>query len=136
LSPKRQQEIIKVVERIKKFNPNKLALEIDTQKNEVTNNQYQLYRSGLFELEANEAHQLGFRIAADLSHDQLYCIDWTRGSGSKGVGDVFEWAKDHQPRLFDSIFGWLNRSQKHKSNKYKSILRMYRECNDPLLIKR
>lgn len=54
LSAKRQQEILEVVELIKKFKPNKLALEIDTEKNHEVNQQYQKYRSGQLKLEVNE----------------------------------------------------------------------------------
>lgn len=136
LSAKRQQEILEVVELIKKFKPNKIALEIDTEKNHEVNQQYQKYRLGQLKLEVNEVHQLGFRIATDLAHDQLHCIDWMRGGGTKGAGDVYNWARDNQPELFEAIFGWLTNAFEHKSSTYKSILQMYRDHNEPSSIKK
>lgn len=137
LSDTRQQEIMEVVERIKAFKPTKIALEAETKKNDAINQQYLLYRSGKFELQVNEIHQLGFRLAADLAHERLFCIDWMeKGAGTKGAGEVYEWARENQPDLFESIFGRLQKvNGSSKIEAYKSILEMYRECNEPSSVK-
>lgn len=137
LSAKRQQEILDVVERVKKFRPTKVALEVEHKKNDSINEQYLQYRNGNFELPVSEVYQVGFRIASDLIHEQVHCIDWMeKGAGTKGVGEVYEWAKEHQPELFEEIFGWLHRSgNDNTSVSCKSILDMYRDCNEPSGVK-
>lgn len=137
LSSQRQQEILEVVERLKKFQPTKIALEIEIKRNNEINQQYQQYRLGCFELEVNEAHQLGFRIASDLEHERVYCIDWMeKGTGTKGVGDVYLWAKKHQPELFKSIFDWLDNTFGNDHVSKQSILETYRTFNEPSHVKK
>jgi hypothetical protein len=65
LSPKRQQEIQDVVLRLKRFNPTKMAFEVEKKQNDSMNEKYKQYRSGIDELEVNEIYQIGFRIAVD-----------------------------------------------------------------------
>jgi hypothetical protein len=50
-----------------------------------------------------------------------------QGEGKRSLGDIYEWAKTNQPELFDSIFGYKEPSQ---SDPKKSILDMYRDCNN------
>lgn len=127
LSPKRQQEIHEVVERLRGFNPTKVALEVVTENYEAINKSYKKYVNGQFELEVNETQQLGFRIASELGHEQVYPIDWMeQGVGSRGYGDVYEWAKTNQPELFNEVFC----GEMFKCDTNKSILEMYRACND------
>src|SRR5699024_6486413 len=76
LSSKRQQEIHEVVERLKLFNPTKVAVEVLTDKDESLNKDYKSYLSGDFKLTSNEVHQLGFRTAAELGLDRIYPVDW------------------------------------------------------------
>lgn len=132
-SEKRQQEILEVVNHLKSFKPTKVALEIETNQNKKINEQYERYQAGNFQLNVNEVHQIGFRIASDLLHEQVYCIDWMeKGVGTRSVGDVYEYARENQPDLFNSLFGWLNSSSNtdHSDQSYKTILDMYRDCNE------
>lgn len=136
-SLQRQGEIMELVERLKSFEPTKLAFEIETHRNTDMNAQYRQYRSGDLELEISEAHQLGFRIAASLQHEHVHCIDWMgQGGGTKGVGDIYEWARDHQPDLFEELFGNLDQGFGNREIETQSILEMYRYYNDPTLIKK
>lgn len=72
LASQRQMEIYEVVDRLKRFNPTKIAVEALADEHETYNNQYLSYLSGEFTLGANEIHQLGFRTAANLGHDRIY----------------------------------------------------------------
>ncbi|GMK37349.1 hypothetical protein PCCS19_04020 [Paenibacillus sp. CCS19] len=137
LTDKRQQEIVEVVERIKRYRPTKLALEVETRNSEIINGQYEQYLAGTCELRVNEIYQVGFRIASELMHRKVYCIDWMeQGASTKGSGDVYEWAKKHQPELFESIFGWLHHTYSNEGEvSYRTILDMYRECNEPFQVK-
>jgi hypothetical protein len=63
-------------------------------------------------------------------------VDWMGQGGTRDVGEVYEWAKENQPDLFDSLFGWIQASHqlKSKENEYKSIVDIYREFNEPLFL--
>ncbi|MEM7127702.1 MAG: DUF5694 domain-containing protein [Chloroflexota bacterium] len=79
LSPQRQQEVNEVVERLAGFQPTKIAIERRKPFQEQTDNQYNDYRNGNFELPGAEHYQLGFRMAARFNHDTVYCTDaWNR----------------------------------------------------------
>lgn len=127
LSQTRQQEIREVVDRLKCFNPTKVALEIITEDDEAINNTYKAYVDGQFQLESREHQQLGFRIASELGHERIYPIDWMEiGVATRPYGEVYEWAKTNQPELFNKFF--LEKT--FDINKTKSILEMYQICND------
>ncbi|MEK5391596.1 DUF5694 domain-containing protein [Margalitia sp. FSL K6-0131] len=136
LSIKRQQEIREVVDRLKKFHPTKLAVEVEKKHQDSLNEEYRQYSDGNLELKVNEVYQLGFRIASELEHKEIYCIDWMeQGAGKKGFGDVYEWAKKNQPELFQSIFGWLHEISNSANPNDKTILDMYRQYNEKEEIK-
>jgi len=133
LSERRQQEIREVVDKLKGFNPTKVALEIVTEDDEAVNSRYKEYIDGKLDLKANECHQLGFRIASELKHDRIYAIDWMeRGAATRPYGDVYEWAKANQTELFEKVF---SEDYFHNDAK-KSILEMYQTCNDKDEIKK
>jgi hypothetical protein len=79
LSPERQAEIEEVVRLLSEFHPTKIAVEARLEQDTDLDRDYQAYRAGAFSLRRWEQHQLGFRLAALLNHDQLYPIDeWGR----------------------------------------------------------
>jgi hypothetical protein len=98
LAPQRQREIRDCAERLKRFAPTKVAVEVAAERAEALNEEYRRYRAGDFTLTANEVHQLGFRIAAELGHERIYAIDWNGGTGD--LGEVFDFARVHQPELY------------------------------------
>jgi hypothetical protein len=74
LSPKKQKEMTELVEYIKRFKPNKIAIEA-TEKWQA-GKKLRLYKSGnLEEGNRDERYQLAIRIAAELKLDTLYSID-------------------------------------------------------------
>jgi hypothetical protein len=60
LSSKRQQEICEVVERVKKFTPTKVAVEVVVENSDELYESYNKFKKGSFKLGVNEVHQLGF----------------------------------------------------------------------------
>lgn len=76
LSPKRQEEIRKVVNSLKSYNPTKIAFEVVKENDDLLNMEYQQYINGEIELKVDEIHQLGFRTAAELKHKNIYAVDW------------------------------------------------------------
>ncbi|MCM3628345.1 DUF5694 domain-containing protein [Paenibacillus glycanilyticus] len=131
LTDKRQEEILEVIERINAFKPTRIAVEMEQRNTDSINEKYRRFLSGEYELESSEVYQLGFRIAASNQLEEINCVDWMGQGGEKGVGEVYEWASENQPELFNSLFGWLQQNPlSNKPNEYRSILDMYRNCND------
>lgn len=93
LSPDRQREVRQLVAYIKRFRPNKIALEA-TEKWNATG-KLRDYAAGRLELERDERHQIGLRLAAELGLDTLYSID------TKSLAQELE-VRD--PALMDSLF--------------------------------
>jgi hypothetical protein len=96
LAPKRQAEIAKVIEVLKKFNPTKIAVEADVYGT-GTAEHYADYLAGKRELTRNEVEQLGFRLGRQLGHKTIYAVDvegdfpWQRFVNyAKGAGRTKE----------------------------------------------
>ncbi|HEV2799597.1 MAG TPA: DUF5694 domain-containing protein [Pyrinomonadaceae bacterium] len=76
-SPERQKQVIELVKRLKKFKPTKIVLECDSDREAKTQEAYDKYLSGTYQLSKNETNQIGFRLAKELGHKKLYCVDWS-----------------------------------------------------------
>jgi Family of unknown function (DUF5694) len=74
LAPKRQNEIAETVAALKRFRPTKIAIEAKLGSGRVAK-EYQDYRDGKYTLTRNEIDQLGYRLAKELGHKQVYPID-------------------------------------------------------------
>lgn len=73
-SPQRQEQLAELMAVLKKFNPTKIAIE-STVGSKTRPQQYADYRSGKYELGRNEIEQIGFRLAKELGHEQIYPVD-------------------------------------------------------------
>jgi hypothetical protein len=73
LSEKRSREVIELVNYIKKFKPNKIAVEA-YDKDRLTE-KLREYKNGKLELPRGEEYQLGFRIAKDFNLDTIYALE-------------------------------------------------------------
>ena len=78
LAPKRQAEIKQLVTQLKKFQPTKIAFEIDFARDTEINAIYQDYLEGTYELKRYESDQIGFRLAKQMGHLKVYCVDYFR----------------------------------------------------------
>jgi hypothetical protein len=79
LSDQRQRELADVIACLRAFHPTKIAIERRPDQQASIDHEYRAYQQQSFPLPANEAYQLGFRLAGALGHQQLYCIDaWGR----------------------------------------------------------
>lgn len=76
-APGRQRQIAELVGRLKKFRPTKIAVEIDLEDDAKTQELYNRYLSGGYQLTRNETDQIGFRLAKELGHKKVYCVDWS-----------------------------------------------------------
>lgn len=74
LAPKRQAEMAQVIEALKKFQPTKIAVERNAGDKRIEKD-YADYLAGKHELTRNEIEQLGFRLAKELGHKNVYAVD-------------------------------------------------------------
>lgn len=112
LAPKRQREIQQLVEQLKAFSPTKIAMEVDFSRDAEINSDYQGYLKGTFQLRRNEGHQIGFRLAKQVGHSKIYCVDYFRSSKDNPIFrggidsnliNTTDFAKKHnQEHLFGS----------------------------------
>ncbi|MEI5907436.1 DUF5694 domain-containing protein [Bacillus spongiae] len=135
LNNRKQQEIREVVEKIKRFNPTKLAFEVVKEEEEALNKDYKQYLKGELELKVDEVHQYGFRVASELNHNQVYAVDWMKSVGNRGIGQVFDWAKSEQPVLYNYINDKY-RSKKEYNSADRNLVELMKELNEESSVKK
>ena len=74
LAPRRQKELSDLAEMLKRFQPTKIALESPAGSEKIRK-QYEDYLAGNYSLTRSESDQIGFRLAKELGHKQVYGID-------------------------------------------------------------
>ena len=152
LAPKRQQEIEQLVTQLKEFKPTKIALEIDEIYDAEFETKYQGYLKGTYELNRTEMDQIGMRLAKQMEHPKLYCIDyrvdyrkndpfmpWGEGEFDVSLVDYRGFAKAHnQEHLLPPPpmpEGKTTQDEKGaiwvEPEKYVSIIDFYIQKNDP-----
>lgn len=75
ISPERQKQIVELIEKLKKFKPTKIAVECRLENNAKTQEIYDKYLSGNYQLSKDETDQIGFRLAKELGQKKVYCVD-------------------------------------------------------------
>ena len=150
-APKRQREIEQLVEQLKEFKPTKIALERDEKTHGAgTQTEYQGYLKGTYELKRNEHDQIGFRLAKQMGHTKIYCVDYRidfRKDDPFIPIDEFDltlldyrgFAKEHnQEHLLPpppTLEGKVTQNEKGQTwiepEKYVPIIDMYIQDNDP-----
>jgi hypothetical protein len=74
LAPRRQAEIARLIEVLKRFHPTKIAIEADVGSQRV-GREYSDYLAGKYTLSRNEIDQIGFRLARELGHKAVWPVD-------------------------------------------------------------
>ncbi|MFN7118502.1 MAG: DUF5694 domain-containing protein [Saprospiraceae bacterium] len=77
LAEKRQKEIQAVTDKLAKFKPTKIALEIQPEQQNKVDQNYKDYKNGKYQLRRNEAEQIGYRLAKQLDLPRVHCVDAT-----------------------------------------------------------
>ncbi|PRY02943.1 hypothetical protein CLV24_14412 [Pontibacter ummariensis] len=75
MSPEAQKDLEKVNRQLAKFKPTKIAVEVMPEKQAELDSLYQAYLEGRYTLTADEVYQIGFKLAKELGHQRLYCIN-------------------------------------------------------------
>jgi hypothetical protein len=76
-TPERQKQMVELVEKLKRFKPTKIVVELDSEDDTKTQEAYDKYLSGHYQLTKNETNQIGFRLAKESGHKKVYCVDWS-----------------------------------------------------------
>ena len=77
-APKRQAELQALADQLAQFKPTKIAVEVDERWDADLQKEYNGYLKDSFQLEPHEIHQIGFRLAKDMGHPKVYCVDYFR----------------------------------------------------------
>ena len=101
---KDRHQLQELIELLAAFDPTALAVEITQDKQKFLDDEYQAYLSDKFVLESNEVHQVMYRLGKRLDIDGLNAVDWMDSVGNRGMGDVMEWAKIHQPNVYEEVY--------------------------------
>lgn len=128
LSPKRQAQVAEIVERLARFRPTKVLVEMEM-GDPVLKRQYREYLAKKFALPANEVYQFGFKLAAHAGNGTIYpidaqgpsLIDDTTQSGKR----IYAYLTKHFSDVDDAVFNrYLARDDDlEKHGTYLELLR-------------
>ncbi len=103
LSERRQQEIANLFESLARFAPTKIAIEVSQSQQPEIDRDYQAYCRNEFELSANEIHQIGFRLARQLGHERVHCVNaWDRYYDPPIDLETYPWSRESNE--LDALF--------------------------------
>ena len=150
LAPKRQHEIEQLVKQLREFKPTKMAFEIDFSRTAEINTTYQDFLKGTYELKRHESDQIGFRLAKQMEHSKVYCVDYFPNYSEEPNGffpEDFDWdlvdpdkfAKAHNqehlmgqpPTAEGEVTQDADGTIWIEPEKYEPITDMYRRFNQP-----
>jgi len=117
LSDHRQKEMDSVIKGLKHFNPTKIAIEALPEYADEWNDNYRFFREGRYKLTADERHQLGFKLAYEMDHREIFCVDWNDPGSS--IPDVGGWAQKHDSEAFE----WLMKNGEEMKKKLEKNFR-------------
>lgn len=93
-TPKRQREIVALVDALARFNPTHVAIEWATSDQATLDKRYADYRAGRHALTANERDQIGLRLAAKLNLPRVDAVDWSgMPPGTEADWNYVTWAE-------------------------------------------
>lgn len=135
LTEKRQKEAKEVIDCLKEFQPTKVALEELITNQSKLNQDYLSYLNGDFKLTSDERHQIGFQLAKNMKHKELFAVDWN--DNIEGIPDLGVWTDEHKSPIFDEV---LNKGEQlfNKAGEYfknHTILEFLLWLNDPENVK-
>ena len=127
-SERRQKEIEQLLDKIKQYQPTKIAVEVERKKDELLNQQYVEYLNNRKQLTENEVHQIAFRLAKQLEHQRVYAVDWMeQGVSTRGCGECITYLTEKEPDLYEEIAKYECEVIKLEQN--TTILDVYQKIN-------
>ncbi len=99
---KKQQELDNLTRRLAKIKADKVFVEWQQSRQPFVDSTYTLYRKNQFTLGNNEVYQVGYRLAKQLNHPRVYCVD---AAGEFDYDVASKYAKAHgQEQILNSAF--------------------------------
>ena len=144
-APKRQREIEQLVTQLKAFRPTKIAIEADERFDAKINADYHGYLAGTYQLKRGESNQIGFRLAKQMGHPKMYCVDYWPERWpilekiDDHLTDRYAFAEAHNQEHFlrpppvteGQIVKDKDGTTWIEPEKYHSIIEMYIQRNEP-----
>ncbi len=129
LGPERQAQFGDLMERLAAFQPNKIALEAEPDS-PVVGAEYTQFLEGELDADADERQQVGYRLAEQLGHEQVYGVDEYRPLDVQGL---LSWAHSNgQGQLAGELQGAYVRATARWTQEYMdehSLLEIYEAFN-------
>jgi len=75
LTPDKQKQLVEAVNRLAKFKPNKIAVEMVAKQSDMTVSDFEKFTPASLLTDANEITQIAYRLANQLGHKVVYAID-------------------------------------------------------------
>ena len=85
-----QNELDSIIQKLRAYNPSKIAVEWRPEHQKMLDSLYQEYISGNYKLGKNEAFQIGFKLAKILGHDKVYCVD-NNPPMPESINEIDDW---------------------------------------------
>jgi len=138
LTESKQREILEIVDKLAKFNPTKILIEVPRiEGDSIINTRYNQYLKNEFELRVNEQYQIGFRLAKKLEHDRIYPSDAKRG---KWFGADMDW-DNYDSDSYEKSLGQYKKTHRYDYEKIyriedslktvQSLIEHFRFMNNP-----
>ncbi|MDW3652015.1 MAG: DUF5694 domain-containing protein [Bacteroidia bacterium] len=137
LAEKRQKEIQDLVDMLAKFRPTKIAIERrwQTKSDTLARQRYAQYLKGEHTLSKSETQQVGFRLAKQLGHADIYPID---APGNFPFNELVQYANENgQGDFFLEANAWMQNFIQEEQEYMKShtVAEILGRHNDPERIK-
>jgi hypothetical protein len=75
LTAEKQKQLVEVTNRLAKFKPNKVAVEMTANRPDMTTTDFDKFTPDSLKSDANEINQIAYRLANQLGHKVVYAID-------------------------------------------------------------
>lgn len=135
LSERRQAEITRVVEHLRAFDPQYVAVEFPRAAAPALDRRYEDYRDGRYELNESEMDQLGLRLAALLDLDRVHAVDWNGNPPGEAVAyDWMRYGEEHAPERLGALLDPATHEAAYVSLHEQSVGAWLRELNEPELL--
>jgi Family of unknown function (DUF5694) len=135
LTPEKQKQLVEAVNRLAKFKPNKIAVEMIANRPDMTTTDFDKFTPISLTTDANEIAQIAYRLANQLGHKVVYAID----EQSETI-DYFPYDKldafakaNKQENLMAGGLEWgkVATADFEKSQKTKTVTQLLLEINKP-----
>lgn len=143
MSDESQQELEEVLDKLKKFKPNKIAVEVKVENSEVLNNNYDKWCSGELLSDEDrkgitdhrcEVEQIGFKLAKSLNHNKIYPIDVV---GMIPFKKAFEYANNNKQEFMEHFNGKMKEHEKETNYMHNNLTigEILKNLNNPKEVK-